>query len=148
MRVLELFSGTGSVGNVGRRLGCDVISLDWDLPEDIRMDILDWNYASSVTVFHVIWASPPCAGYSVAKTVSVRKLDDATAIVQWTLKDIGVLHPTLLDHGEPTDGPRQATVIHGGPALQRPGLLQVWHAMQEANQAMEQRCGLDPEAPR
>ena len=41
MRILELFSGTGSVGNVCRRLGCAVTSLDRDLPADLQMDILD-----------------------------------------------------------------------------------------------------------
>ena len=41
MRVLELFSGTGSVGNVCRARGMDVVSLDRDMPADIRCDILD-----------------------------------------------------------------------------------------------------------
>ena len=43
MRVLELFSGTGSVGNVCRARGMDVVSLDKDTPADIRCDILDWD---------------------------------------------------------------------------------------------------------
>ena len=46
MRVLELFSGTGSVGNVCKRLGCDVVSLDRDMDADIRTDIMDWDYRS------------------------------------------------------------------------------------------------------
>ena len=86
MRLLELFSGTGSVGNVCRRLGCEVTSLDRDMPADIRMDILDWHYASlPPNSFDVIWASPPCTEYSVAKTVGVRKLDEANAIVKRTI---------------------------------------------------------------
>ncbi|MFM7989895.1 MAG: hypothetical protein ACKPKO_62335, partial [Candidatus Fonsibacter sp.] len=44
MRVLELFSGTGSVGNVCKALGMDVVSLDRDMPADIRTDIMDWDY--------------------------------------------------------------------------------------------------------
>ncbi|MFM7977858.1 MAG: hypothetical protein ACKPKO_00960, partial [Candidatus Fonsibacter sp.] len=40
MRVLELFSGTGSVGNVCKDLGMDVVSLDRDMPTDIRTDIM------------------------------------------------------------------------------------------------------------
>ena len=94
MRILELFSGTGSVGNVCRRMGCVVTSLDRDMPADIRMDILDWHYASlPPNSFDVIWASPPCTEYSVAKTVGVRKLDEANAIVKRTLEIIRYFNP-------------------------------------------------------
>ena len=94
MRILELFSGTGSVGNVCRRLGCEVTSLDRDMPADIRMDILDWHYASlPPNSFDVIWASPPCTEYSRAKTVGVRKLDEANAIVKRTLEIIRYFNP-------------------------------------------------------
>ena len=44
MRLLELFSGTGSVGDVARALGIDVVSLDRDMMADIQTDIMDWNY--------------------------------------------------------------------------------------------------------
>ena len=44
MRVLELFSGTGSVGNVCKRHGFEVVSLDRDMPADIKTDIMDWDY--------------------------------------------------------------------------------------------------------
>ena len=44
MRILELFAGTGSVGDVCRRLGHEVISLDRDLHADIEIDIMDWDY--------------------------------------------------------------------------------------------------------
>ena len=94
MRILELFSGTGSVGNVCRRLGCEVTSLDRDMPADIRMDILDWHYASlPPNSFDIIWASPPCTEYSRAKTVGVRKLDEANAIVKRTLEIIRYFNP-------------------------------------------------------
>ena len=94
MRILELFSGTGSVGNVCRRLGCTVTSLDRDLPADLQMDILDWDYTSlPPRSFDFIWASPPCTEYSVAKTVGVRKLEEANAIVQRTLEIINYFDP-------------------------------------------------------
>ena len=40
MRVLELFSGTGSVGNVCKALGMYVVSLDRDMEADVRSDIV------------------------------------------------------------------------------------------------------------
>ena len=61
MRVLELFSGTGSVGDVCKRLGCTVVSLDRDMDADIRSDIMDWDYRTYPPgYFDAVWASPPC----------------------------------------------------------------------------------------
>jgi hypothetical protein len=42
MRLLELFSGTKSVGAVASDLGYNVISLDRDMDADIKTDIMDW----------------------------------------------------------------------------------------------------------
>ena len=86
MKLLALFSGTQSVGKVARDLGFDVICLDRDMEADIKCDIMDWDYkVFEPGSFDVIWASPPCTEYSRAKTVGVRKLDMANAIVQRTL---------------------------------------------------------------
>ena len=66
--LLELFSGTKSVGKVAEELGYHVISLDLK-NANINADILDWDYAVfDVGYFDVIWASPPCTEYSIAKT--------------------------------------------------------------------------------
>ena len=43
MKLLEFFSGAGSVGMVARDLGYSVISLDLK-NADINQDILSWNY--------------------------------------------------------------------------------------------------------
>ena len=46
MRILELFSGTGSVGKVAREMGHQVVSLDISnkYKPDICADIMDIDY--------------------------------------------------------------------------------------------------------
>ena len=94
MRLLELFSGTQSVGKVARELGFELVCLDRDMEADIKCDIMDWDYhVYEPGSFDVIWASPPCTEYSRAKTVGVRNLDLANAIVQRTLDIINYFTP-------------------------------------------------------
>ena len=95
MRLLELFSGTGSVGEVFRERGWEVVSLDRDMPADIRRDVMDWGYQEAFDPGHFdfVWASPLCTEYSKAQTVGARKLEESTAIVQRTLDIIRYLSP-------------------------------------------------------
>ena len=107
MRLLELFAGTGSVGKVAKSLGWDVTSLDLDFrtKPDIVADILHWNFTNYAPgLFDVIWASPPCTEYSVAKTVGTRDLDKADQIVKHTLDIIEYLRPKYFIIENPQTG--------------------------------------------
>jgi len=82
MRVLELFSGTHSVGKICKEKDWEVISLDLK-GADINMNILEWNYNQfPVGYFDIIWASPPCDTFSVLrKTWIGRKLKAHNGLV-------------------------------------------------------------------
>ena len=75
MRVLELFSGTGSVGKICKERGWEVISLDLK-GADININILNWDYTVyPVGHFDIIWASPPCDTFSILRQTWIgRKL--------------------------------------------------------------------------
>jgi len=65
MRVLELFSGTHSVGKVCKEYDWEVVSVDLE-NADINIDILKWDYKKDYKEgdFDIIWASPPCCLFS------------------------------------------------------------------------------------
>lgn len=105
MKLLELFSGTGSVGKVATQYGFEVVSLDRDMNAMIKMDIMDWNYKEyPPQYFDVVWASPPCTEYSSAKTVGVRKIDESNAIVLKVLEIIKYLDPVFFIIENPQSG--------------------------------------------
>ncbi len=77
MRILELFSGTHSVGYCAEKLGHKIVSLDRDLEakskiydyiseNHIKEDIMTWNYKKNFKKgdFDIITASPVCLYWS------------------------------------------------------------------------------------
>ena len=65
MKVLELFSGTKSIGKVCDQLGWDSVSVDMILPADHQCDIMNFDYKQyPKDEFDIVWASPPCTAYS------------------------------------------------------------------------------------
>ena len=95
MKLLELFSGTGSVGTVAKSLGWTVISLDLK-NADINCDIMDWDYKQyPIGYFDFIWSSPPCTEYSKAKTTAVRNIEEANKIVMKTIEIIEYFKPRV-----------------------------------------------------
>ena len=67
MNSLELFSGTKSFSKVAKELGHETMTIDNDrsLEPDIVADIAQLNLPDFLDV-DIIWASPPCQGFSVA----------------------------------------------------------------------------------
>lgn len=111
IRVLELFSGTGSVSKV-----CDqypdkyeVWSLDicskFHTPT-ILTDIMQWQYQIfEPGFFDFIWASPPCTMYSIARTTGgVRDLIGANKVVQRVLDIIKHFKPVVACIENPETG--------------------------------------------
>ena len=106
-KLLELFSGTGSVGSIARGLGWEVTSLDINNKSnaDVKTDILQWDYQNHPEQhYDFIWASPPCTEYSVAKTVGTRNLELADAIVRKTWEIISHFDPIWYGIENPQTG--------------------------------------------
>ena len=81
MKVLELFSGTHSIGKVCKKKGFEIVSLDRDMgakcpfggdyesENHIMKDIMEWDYKSDFKVgeFDLITASPVCLWWSLLR---------------------------------------------------------------------------------
>ena len=96
MNVLELFSGTGVLASIARERGHEAFTVDLTEPADLNADLLtltaaDLLAATGWTHVDMVWASPPCTGFSVA---SIGRM--------WTKHDDGTYTPKheTSRHGE------------------------------------------------
>ena len=104
MKLLELFSGTGSVGKVAKSYGFEVVSLDLK-NADINCDSLHWDYTVyEPCYFDFIHASPPCTEYSIALTSRKRNIPKANEIVLKCLEIIDYFKPTYYTLENPQTG--------------------------------------------
>jgi hypothetical protein len=95
-RMLDLFSGTGSVGEVFKEQGWEVISLDSNpaCKADFTQDILEWDYKQFPRGhFQVIAAGIPCTEFSRALTTRPRDLQKGDELALKTLEIIDYFHP-------------------------------------------------------
>lgn len=127
MKVLELFAGSRSVGLVAKDLGLDVFSSDINNFEgiDYVVDILEFDVTKVPFKPDIIWASPPCTGFSVAaighhwgggKGAYIPKTDTAKLglrLVEKTLEIINHFEPTYWFMENPRGVLRKMNIVKG-----------------------------------
>ena len=59
MNVLELFSGTGSIGKVCDKLGWNAISVDLELPATHECDVMDFDYNNILKTILILYGLLP-----------------------------------------------------------------------------------------
>jgi hypothetical protein len=127
MRLLELFAGSRSVGRAAEKLGYKVFSSDLIEFEGINypISILDFDVKKVPFKPDVIWASPPCTGFSVAaighhwsggKGAYIPKTETAKLgieLVKKTLEIIEHFQPTYWFMENPRGVLRKLDVVKG-----------------------------------
>lgn len=105
MNVLELFAGSRSIGKEAEKLGMNVFSSDLIEFDGINypVSILDFNVSKVPFKPDIIWASPPCTGFSVAaigrnwnhdKTPKTDSARLGILLVEKTIEIINYYNPT------------------------------------------------------
>jgi hypothetical protein len=127
MKVLELFAGSRSVGKIAEELGMEVFSSDLIEFEGIHypISILDFDVNKVPFQPDVIWASPPCTGFSVAaighhwsggKGAYIPKTETAKLgieLVRKTLEIVNHFQPTYWFMENPRGVLRKLDVVKG-----------------------------------
>jgi hypothetical protein len=133
MKVFELFAGSCSVGKAAKKLGYEVFSSDINNFDDIDyvVNILDFDVTKVPFQPDIIWASPPCTGFSVAaighhwdggKGAYIPKTDTARLgieLVKKTLEIIDYFKPTYWFMENPRGVLRKLPIVAD---LQRKGV--------------------------
>lgn len=114
MKVLELFSGSQSIGKICREKGWDVVSVDITDYDGLSVpthtvDVMEFDY-KQYEHFDIVWASPPCVNYSTlqrsnygrtirgevyTREIRERNMQESDKLVQKTLEIIEYFKPDL-----------------------------------------------------
>ena len=105
-RLLELFSGTGSVNKVSRQLGYEVVSVDlsdkYHTPTHL-VNIMDFDYRQYPPHhFDVVWSSPPCECFSPINRLRIKK--EPEVVRQRMMDSLPLLRRVeeIIDYFQPT----------------------------------------------
>ena len=144
--LLELFSGTGSIGKAFRAQGgWEVVSVDNDPKAHeatFTQDILDFQVSQlGGRTVDLVWASPPCCNYSNAR----RKIKGITEVgVERQARGEGTEHRRrawmLYFRREPLDWQAQDKAAPGPLAVAQSRLLHLRHAVQKAHGHLDRHC--------
>ena len=95
-RLLELFSGTGSIGRAFSALGWEVDSVDIKGSPTWRTDVRNLDL-QSLPHYDIVWASPPCTQYSTSRSnnKTPRDIEGADELVNTALRIIAHCQPLL-----------------------------------------------------
>lgn len=99
LRILDLCCGTKSITRALHKLfpHAKIVTVDVDpaFNPSILTDVREWKVSHDFKVGHfdMIWASPPCTQYSLAKTIGTRDLQTADSVVTAVLRIIDYLKP-------------------------------------------------------
>ena len=133
IKVLDLFSGTHSIGKCCEEIGWEVVSLDYELPATHQIDILEFDYKQyPKDTFQIIWASPDCCYYSVlqncwlgkkkkdglifTKEILEEKRKHSDKLIKKTLEIINYFQPELWFMENPKTGTlKDRDVVKGIP---------------------------------
>lgn len=131
MRVLELFSGTGTLSAVARARGHEAFTVDLFEPADLQADVLTLTpeavyAATGWDHIDMLWASPICTGFSIAAVskswhhpepgVYIPKSETAElslALLERTFHLIERLRPTAWFVENPRGMARKMQVVQG-----------------------------------
>jgi len=95
MKILELYSGTGTFSKIAKELGHEVYTID-NNPKcnpNKCIDILKLKMEDIPFKPDMIWASPPCTDYSHAKRTGVSYIELSNMLVIKTISLILALKP-------------------------------------------------------
>lgn len=122
LRMLDLFSGTGSASRAAAVRGWEVVRIDnaEDAAADIRADLATWEPAGA---FDLVWASPPCTQLSTASRL--RDTEAGLVLVDAALRIIQALRPRwwVLEN---VHGATRAIATRIGPPVACYGSFYLW----------------------